>query len=374
MSRTKLITYSILILSGYFFSCSEPFHPKIDDDISILVVDGKITNAIGPYEIRLFRTIDFDRPDNAKPEVGAIISISDDKGNTDSFIEISPGRYQNRTTDFRGIVGRSYLIEIQTSDGKKYESIPEVLPPEILIENIYGEESKVMKDNGEYLKGMGFYLDTKSPSDKGNYMRWEYKESWEWHAPHFIPKTNNPAQICYPYNIPTKISVFDGSKQNKKEFKHLSTSFINENEVKLNYNYFLNVSLYSISFRNYQFWKTIQKSIQDNGGIYDVIPSNAKGNIYPCEDGDLVIGYFEASAVSTKNQTFTIDNFEMEFSDYPEECEEIVFRLDSGSPDEKQFHIIRDYRDGDVHVYIVKHNYCFDCNVIYSPTKPSFWP
>lgn len=375
MYRNKNLTYYFICLSLFLFSCTEQFIPEIKEDVSILVVDGKITNAKGPYEVRLFRTVNLNQPDSLNPEEGAIISIYDDKGNSDSFIEKSPGIYNNLTSDFRGVIGNAYWIEIQTSDGKKYESIPEVIPPEVLIESIYGEDTKMLQDNGTFLNGAGFYIDAKSPSNQSSYLRWSYQESWEWHSPFDEPKTPNQARICFPYDSSNNISVFDGSNLDNKEFKHLSTNFISLNEVKLNYNYFLNVSLYSISYDNYQFWKNIKQNIQANGGTYDILPSNTKGNICACENDADVIGYFEASAVNTKGKTFSIDNFQQEFNEFPVDCEDITLKLrEEHYPDSHKFHTIKFYTEENIWVFIVRRNYCYDCNVKYSPTKPSFWP
>lgn len=372
-SKVKLIYLSVLIV--LFYSCTEQLNIKFDDVNSMLVVDGRITNAKGPYEVRLFRTVDINQPTLLSPEEGAIISIYDDRGNSDTFIEISPGIYNNLTNSFQGVVGNSYWIEIQTADGKKYESTPEVIPPEIFIENIYGEDSKMIQSNGKYLKGAKFYMNAISPSNQSNYLRWSYQESWEWHSPFSAPKTDNPSRICYPDRTSNNIAIYDGAKLNKKEFKHLFTNFISENEVKLNYNYLLNISLYSVSFSNYKFWKNIQTAVQDNGGIYDIIPSNTEGNVCACEEGDdIVLGYFEASSVSTMNQIFSIADFEQEFSKFPEECEEFIIKTRGELPDTLKYHIIKSYPEEMVMVYIVRLNECYDCNVKYSPKKPSFWP
>ncbi len=378
MTRTKLLSYCFLFIVINLLACTERFYPETGDTIPILVVDGKITNAEGPYEVQLYRTINLKEGPSLSPEMDAIINIYDDKGNSDSFEEIRRGVYHNQTSSFRGIVGRSYWIEIQTSDGKKYESIPEMIPPEISVEHVYGEETTMLQDNGEYLKGIGFYLDAESATNQGNYLRWEYKESWEWHSPFYPytgthnPKTSNPVEICYPDFISRNISIFDGSRHEKKEFKHLSTSFINENEVKLKYNYFLNVSVYSTSFENYRFWNNIRKSIDENGGVYDVIPSNTEGNICACEDDDSVIGYFEASSVSTKNQTYSTADFEMEFADSPELCEPVVWipasPMDTVNTDVYIIDAI--YNDHS----ILTRRVCYECNILYSPSKPSFWP
>jgi len=360
------------------FACTEQFRLDTDLETSFLIVDGRITNEEGPYEVRLFRSKSSGEHYSLKPktvaEEEAIISIYDNKGNSDIFKETSSGIYHNISPDFRGIIGRSYWIEIQTSNGKKYESIPEVIPDEIIVEKIYGKETKLILNDGKYIKGAELYIDAKSPSNQSNYMRWEYQESWEWHSTHSLPKTSNPSEICYPHKTSNNISIFDGSKQSKKEFKHLSTRFINENEVKLNYQYLLNVSLYSISLENYQFWKNMQKSSQESGKLYDVIPANPKGNICSCEDDDLVTGYFEASSVNTKNQILSIEDFDIKFINYVKECEEFFIVLKEGMPNEEVYHIINDYWDDGGHVFVVRRNYCYDCNVLYSPKKPSFWP
>ena len=370
---------SILLILFISFACTEQFRFDTDLETSFLIVDGRITNEECPYEVRLFRTKKTGTHHSLKPEVvaeeEAIISIYDDEGNSDSFMESSPGIYHNMTSSFRGIIGRSYWIEIQTSDGKKYESMPEVIPDEIIIEKIYGEETKLIQDGGKYLKGAELYIDAKSPSSQSHCMRWEYQESWEWHAPFTLPKINYQSTICYPHKASNNISIFDGSKQSKMEFKHLSTRFINENEAKLNYQYLLNVSLYSISPENYQFWENMKKSSQESGKLYDVIPANPKGNISSCEDDDSVTGYFEASSVNTKTQIFSIEDFDIDFTEEIKECEKFEISLSNGIPDENIYHIIESYPSGGANtVFVVRYNYCYDCNVKYSPQKPSFWP
>ena len=74
------------------------------------------------------------------------------------------------------------------------------------------------------------------------------------------------------------------------------------------------------------------------------------------------------------NASFSTQDFQMEFIDFPQDCNEIEMRFRDGRPDESKFHIVDDYIEGEVHVYIVRQNYCYDCNFKYSPNKPSFWP
>ncbi|WP_321319892.1 DUF4249 domain-containing protein [Labilibaculum sp.] len=374
MIRNKIIFLFFSTLSALLFSCTEKFYPEINSDVSILVVDGKITNKPGPYEVRLFRTVDLIRVDTLKPEKGAIIMINDDLRNSEILWETSPGVYRTQNSNFQGQIGRSYWIEIQTNSGEKYESNPETIQPEIIIKSIYGEEKKLLLEDASTVNAAKLYIDASDPTNQSSYVRWEYRESWEWRNPYFEPKTANPSKICYPFLRSDNVFVFDGSGQKIKKFKHLPTSYITENEVKLNYEYFINVAMYSVNFENYEFWRNIKESIQQNGGLYNVIPANTIGNVYACDSKATVLGYFEASSVNTMTAKFSTQDFQMKFIDFPQDCKDIEMRFRDWHPDESKFHILKDYFEGEVHVFIVRYNYCYDCNVKYSPTKPSFWP
>jgi hypothetical protein len=374
MHKTKITFWVLFSISLIFYSCTEKFYLDSDSEISILVVDGKITNQTGPYTVSLYRTVNLYEADTLNPETGASIFITDGNGNSDTFLETSPGVYETQDLSFQGQVGQSYWIEIETSDGERYESSPETIQPEILITSIYGEEGSILLSDASTVNGVEIFMDAQDSSNEASYLRWEYQESWEWQSPFYLAITDNPSKICYPYVSSDDVFIFDGSNQNVKTFSHLSSSSILEDEVKLNYEYFIRFALYSVNFDCYEFWNNIKSSIQNNGSLYDVIPSNASGNICACDSDNLVLGYFEASSVTTKYASFSTEDFEMEFSDFPSECEEITMKLLSGSPSEDTYRILSDYWEGDSHVFIVRYNFCYDCNVKYSPTKPSFWP
>lgn len=364
----------IFLIIFFCIACTEQFHPQINNNISILVVDGKITTESGPYEIRLFRTVSLDASDTLKPEKEAIITIHDDMGNNDIFLEVSPGIYQNQDPTFTGKIGQTYWIEIETSNGDKFESLPEMIPPKISIVSIYPEEGEKLLSDGSKIKAVEYYLDAIEPTNNSSYMRWEYKESWEWRSPYRLPKTTNPSTICYPNANSNNVYIFDGSKLSFKKFNHLSSTFITNEEVKLNYQYFLKVSMYSVTKDCYKFWEQIKQSIEENGSLYNVTPSNATGNILPCNSNSPVLGYFEASSVDHKHITNSISDFSMKFPSFPPDCEDIIIRRKEGRPDENIFHIVNSWMEGEAIVFQVRFNYCYDCNVKYSPNKPSFWP
>jgi len=372
--RLKLHFLLALLIS--ISSCTEKFYPEVDEDVSILVVDGKITDETSPCEVRLFRTVKFTDDFPFKPETGAMVVLYNDLGETEVLNEVDPGIYQSSFTTIKGVIGRTYWIEIQTLSGETYESTPELMHSSFEISSIYGEEMEVITDNNSKEEAVGIYFDARNNENTGTYLRWEYRESYEWHSPFTITTkfSDNPTTICYPVNNYPLINTYDASELAKKEVNHLLTSKILQHEVKLEHNYLLDMRLYSVSQENYIFWRNMKAIHQSNGNLYDILPANIRGNISSCENNCEVLGYFEASSVRTKKGTFSKEEFTVDFSDFPEECETFKIKLDIGRPDPSKYYVLREYVEGRITVYVVRRLHCFECNLKYPIKKPSFWP
>ncbi len=378
MSSVKYLFYLIVILASISISCTEKFHPEIDSKLSILVVDGKITNEVGSYEVRLFRTVDLIEVDTLKPETGAVIILNDDLGNRELLEEVKPGIYQTVNQEIKGKIGQSYWINIKTKTGENYESTPEKMPPPYNIQDIYAKEEVNIINATEKQKVVNFYFDAEANSTDANYIRWEYRESYEWRAPedlNTVNLTNKPSKICFPVTIFPLISIYDASNHATKFISKQATTTINTYEVKLLYEYLLDITLYSTTQDNYKFWQNIKSVNFSEGALYDVLAANIKGNIQECNDACQVIGYFQAASVDKLQKFYSDDDFSLEFSKYPKECERIKMRMDIGIPDPKQFHIIsKEPVEGRGTLFIVRRNECYECNVVHPTNKPSFWP
>jgi len=371
----KLLCFLIILVS--LISCTEIFYPEIDDDVSTLIVDGKITNGIGTCEVRLFRTVKFTDKYDLKPEMDAIIILHDDRDRTEVLTEHEPGIYRNASLIIEGEVGSSYWIEIQTLSGDKYESDQELMPAAFEISSLYGEKIEVLTGNSLKREGVRIYYNAKNNDNKSAFLKWEYQESYEWHSPfrNARPQSENPSRICFPVNTFSQINVFDASNYSVKEVDHLPISTIFDNEVKLLHDYLVDLKVYSISQQNYIFWKNMKSIQQSNGGLYDIIPANIMGNISGCSNSCQVLGYFEVSSVRTSKKTFNHNNFNIEFVDFPEECEEFTMTLEDGiKPDPTRFHVISQVPGDKVVIYTVRFLECYECNVKYPVKKPSFWP
>jgi hypothetical protein len=367
---------AIILLYMSFYSCTEKYYPVVDGDISILVVDGKITDEIGPCEVRLFRTVSFTDSFPLKPERDAIIILHDDLNRSEILNETEPGIYKSSYTTIKGEVGRTYWIEVQTLSGEKYESTPELMYPPFEITSLYGEELEAIVSGNSKEAGVGIYFNAKNDENTGAHLRWEYRESYEWHTPFDVNVkiTENPQNVCFPVNDYPLINLYDASVHETKEVNHLLTSTILQHEVKLEHQYLLDMRLYSVTQENFIFWKNMKAIHQTNGNLYDILPANIKGNISTCEGDCEVLGYFEASSVRTKKGIFSKNDYSIEFSDFPKECETFMYITvpDGAPPDLTRYFIEEIIIRPRMVLYVARH--CYECNQKYPTKKPSFWP
>ena len=372
--KLKAIYFVFFLL--LIISCTETFYPEFDENVSVLVVDGKITNEIGSCEVRLFRTVKFTDDFSLKPERDAIIILHDDLGQNEILTEFDAGIYRSSSNKINGKIGISYWIEIQTAAGDKYESSPEKMNSPFEINSIYGDEKTFITDDNSKQKGVGIYFDAINQDNQASYLRWEYQESYEWRSPYTVVEKyyDDAATICYPVNEYPLINIFDASDLVTKEVNQLLTSKILQHEVKLEHEYLLDMRLYSTTQANYEFWENMKAIHQSNGNLYDILPANIKGNISSCEDNCEVLGYFEASSVRKIKRLFAKNEFSLEFSDFDKECEKFILRIEGPPPPLSKYYIIDSYFENNATVYILRWRYCYECNEKYPINKPSFWP
>src|SRR5450759_2949729 len=163
-------------------TCIDPYSPNLKGYDSLLAVDGLITDANVPYIVKLSRTLQ--NQNDSPPSVSdAIVSLTDDAGNNSTFINTGSGIYKTDSNEFRGTVGRTYVLHIATSDGKEYESAPCLMYPVPEIDSVYFAKDQQLVNNGtQSLDGISIYLDSKGGTDN-QYYRWSYEETWKFKVP-----------------------------------------------------------------------------------------------------------------------------------------------------------------------------------------------
>ena len=105
-----------------------------------MVVRGEVSELSGPYVISLSQTVNFSLDNVFPPVQGAIVTLADDVGNSETLTETSPGQYS--TTAMQGTIGRSYNLTI-AAGGQSYTSESTIYNP-VPLDNLSAtvEDSK----------------------------------------------------------------------------------------------------------------------------------------------------------------------------------------------------------------------------------------
>ena len=228
--------------------------------------------------MRLSQTVE--APDDAAlPISGAMVTISDDLGNTTTLEERYPGDYRTDSLLFRGIVGRTYTLHIETTDGDVYESEPCIMYPVPGIDSLYyGRDQLFSEETGTFNEGITFYIDTRDET-AGSYYRWSYDEWWKFTVQE--PKTydyiNDSTIIplaeirstCYAYNRSNTIDIENTFSGHSGDFIKKPVLFVSSSESdRLMIQYCVEVRQMSLSAREYEFWHLMTEIVITSYSIH----------------------------------------------------------------------------------------------------------
>jgi len=103
-------------------SCKKEVNLNLDNAGPHIVIQGEITDAAGPYMVKINQSVSF-KSENTFPAVsGASIKISDNEGHTDSLTESSPGVYI--THSLQGKPGNTYTMTVKVLDSTSHCTAP----------------------------------------------------------------------------------------------------------------------------------------------------------------------------------------------------------------------------------------------------------
>lgn len=319
MFKHRRRTFIILFIISLFSSCIEPYSPKLNGYESLLVIDGLITDENSACTIRLSRTF---QEQNSNPLMvsDASVSIGDDKGNISYLKNSGNGIYKTDINEFRGIVGRTYVLHILTKENEEYESDPCLMQSVPDIDSIYIVKDQILVNNqSESEDGISIYLDSKG-ADNNLFYRWTYEETWKFRVPNpklydykMVPyKPNAPLitpvtdikEFCWKNNKSDEILIRSISEGQTKKIGKQPLNFIaTKKSDRLLIEYSILVKQYSISKNEYDFWNNLKQVNEAGGDIFARQPYAVISNIHNTKNpGERVLGFFQVSAVSQKRK------------------------------------------------------------------------
>jgi hypothetical protein len=255
----KRIAYLLAALGTFALtSCQKVINVDIKDASPQYVIEGSITDAPGPYNIRITRSIELNK-DNDFPAVSnALVVISDDLGHVDTLTQTTPGNYQTRT--IQGMAGHAYTLNVFVDGQHFYTS--SLMPQPVAIDSIYASRERHMGE--ESIRPVIVFRD---PAGVHNYYRFR----------------------VFRDGIPDgQISILDDQfvdgQSVKQSFADMDSSFAASDNIR--------VELLGISKEMYEYYYSLQQTLMQSSAT----PANPIRRI----QGENVIGYFSAHTISVK--------------------------------------------------------------------------
>jgi hypothetical protein len=387
----SLITIGIMILG--FDRCVEPFIPELEDNaaVNILVVEGIITDETGPFGIRLSSTVPvYDYRnfiENSLPVTGAEVQIIDDEGNNYLLFEKEPGWYETEEKDLKGVPGNTYSLMVNTRDGKQYQSSPELMKEGPEIDRVHYQEVKRTHFDlaTPYEENwLNILVDAKAPGEDLTYFKWDFEETWEFDMPAYIrvnhgddegdpPPSWESIEIdgekkhCWVTESSGSILIKSTVEDPSNEINSFILQSIGPQHDRLNIKYSILVKQHVISRDLYNYFKRIREANEETGGIYEKTPAQILGNIQCCDADGIALGYFMASAVSTKRIFINPNDHNVAAGSAFTGCGWTT------KPSRYfTFYLYGTYDGGSINV-LSSNRYCTDCRVRGDDVAPDFW-
>lgn len=116
MRRTN--AYGFVLTLVLASACKKVIDVGLKSATPQIVIEGNITDAGGPYEVKITKTVDFSADNVYPPVTNAVVTITDTtNGITEKLLQVDSGVYV--TTDMNGVSHHTYRLEVNV-DGQQY--------------------------------------------------------------------------------------------------------------------------------------------------------------------------------------------------------------------------------------------------------------
>lgn len=317
----RKLSYILIILG--LSMCIDPLEVETDSFQEVLVVQGKITTEAGPHIIALSKSAKYGSIFEGviQPVTQAEVTIRDNDGNTVLLFHEGNGLYAT-PLDFRGVVGKSYVLNIE-ADGTTYNSTSETLEPANNLDSLYTvyNEYPYLSENEDlnYKIGVDVYARYTKTETTSDFYLWDYdgthylKTFPELYVNYTrrgpVPAPKSCCADCYKYEENNSIIISSFPLGNIRTDARLF--FLEDNGYRYIDKYVMTLKRFSLSQGAYKFYELLLNQLSINGDIFDPPPASISGNIININDVDeLVVGYFHASDVAV--DTLVIQSTQLE--------------------------------------------------------------
>jgi hypothetical protein len=261
MKKHLYIKWLLPALMIALYACKKIINVNLNDAAPQIVIEGVITNAPGPYQVQISKTVNFSDA-NVFPAVsGAVVKISDNNTSiTDVLTETSPGIYTTHVIS--GVPGHAYKLSVVTG-GQTYTA-SSVMPQPVPLDSISFQ--KTSSFNKTTINVSPNYQD---PAGINNYYTF--------------------TQYVNSKKLPTVLAFDDRLTDGKyvTRILRLDSSYINLGDT-------VQVKMNCVDQNTFNYFYTLVQ-VSGNSTFQSVTPSNPVSNI-----SNNALGYFSANTTQTK--------------------------------------------------------------------------
>ena len=320
--KTKLLLY-IIFLVLITSSCITPISNfEQVSSKSFLTIESSITDEKGQQRTRLYMSSDKLVGSYFIPITKAKVYITDEKGVREDLTEQSLKGTYLTSANFAGRIGGTYTLNIETSEGKKYQSTAETMKQVPEIENIISQFQ--VQDN--YAKGdarrggFNVYLDLQDPATPGDNYQWYWKHyerasicqtclggSYNFFSNACVYPKVPTEQIlnylcdgdCWDITFSTDLNIFSDTYLNGQRITGKQVARIPFDGAS---KYYLQFEQRGITRNSYNYYQGLTVQTQNNGTLFDVpaetrFSFNVKSLTNPDEK---ILGIFDVYSVRKK--------------------------------------------------------------------------
>ncbi len=388
----KKISGVCFLLSLLLCYCRKPYNPPaISAPGSYLVVEGVINSGGDSTIIKLSKTVSLGSNSAANPVTGATVSVESSQNNTWPLIGDGAGNYVSPGLNLSASL--QYRLRIKTAEGSQYLSDFVPVKPTPPVDSI----GYVVKNDGVHL-----YVNTHDPANNTHYYRWDYIETWQFHARYeseFVYDPNAKAIVprtaaqniytCFANDVSSNIVLSSTAQLSKDVVYEAPLTTIPFTSEKLEAEYSVLVKQYALTSDAYEFYLNMQKNTEQLGTIFDAQPSQSTGNIHNVSNtNEPVIGYVSVTNVQSK-RIFILNNVVPNSYNlatiYPYSCTQDTALVSSSYDYNSVSHILDGVNLGNLPTsaiyapggliigYLYSTRDCTDCTLRGTTQPPSFW-
>lgn len=142
MKRIIFIAAALVCL----YSCKKEVNLNLNDAGPHIVIQGEVTDELGPYMVRVNYSVGFDKTNDFPPISGAQVRITDGEGHTDTLTETLPGAYFTNT--ILGKPGNTYSLSVFAND--TLYTATSTMPQRVNLDSVTFNETQIFNDKTIY--------------------------------------------------------------------------------------------------------------------------------------------------------------------------------------------------------------------------------